>query len=203
MFGVFLGEELQRRGWTMRRFAGFLEVGPGTVSRWVRGQRTPSPDDCVRIAGALRIEPAFVLREAGYAAQQPTEAAELQAQLFDLQIARLTVQEELEELTKRIDDVQLALRRLTDDAEARRHAQMIAQRVIDAAVSHAVRTLRSPTNTSSRFDKISYQFAAYITEIPEREAAVASELDAILQQELAAALDEAWEKELTSRHGHG
>jgi transcriptional regulator with XRE-family HTH domain len=63
---TWLRAELARRGWRQRRLAERVRVSAGRISEWVNGERTPSPESCVRLADALDADVDYVLTLAGH-----------------------------------------------------------------------------------------------------------------------------------------
>lgn len=72
-FGDWLGDELSRRGTSMRSFAIDIGVHPGTVARWVDGQAIPDSANCLKIADALRVDRDYVLALAGHRPEEETD----------------------------------------------------------------------------------------------------------------------------------
>lgn len=67
----FLKDQLNRRGWSRRRLADEAGVAPDTTARIVRGEGLPSPDTLRKIAEALEVNEAYLLRLAGYLEDRP------------------------------------------------------------------------------------------------------------------------------------
>lgn len=65
-FGEWLKQELARRGWSQTELARQVGTSTGTVSDWVRGVRTPTPESCDRIADVLVMDVDDVLTRAGH-----------------------------------------------------------------------------------------------------------------------------------------
>lgn len=65
-FGRWLLHQIERREWKAADFARRLDVRPGVVSHWIRGERLPSTDSCQRIADVLNVDPDWVLTLAGH-----------------------------------------------------------------------------------------------------------------------------------------
>ena len=66
---TWLEREIRKRG-NLSTFAEEIGTSPSVVSRWVRGERRPSPRHCDNIADVLMVDRDFVLDLAGY---RPTE----------------------------------------------------------------------------------------------------------------------------------
>lgn len=47
----------ERKGWTQKKLAEFLNVDPSLISRWEKGEKVPMADDLVKIATTLEIVP--------------------------------------------------------------------------------------------------------------------------------------------------
>ena len=45
----------EARGWTQERLAGAVEVAPGTISRWERGEVEPTLENARDLADALGV----------------------------------------------------------------------------------------------------------------------------------------------------
>lgn len=65
-FGQWLAHQLDRREWRQTDLATRIGSSSGAVSMWVRGQRTPDPGSCQKIADVLNIDPDWVLTLAGH-----------------------------------------------------------------------------------------------------------------------------------------
>jgi transcriptional regulator with XRE-family HTH domain len=61
LFREWLYEELHQRRWRAVDLARRLEVPSGTVSRWLSGERQPSPRSCEILANILGVDADFVL----------------------------------------------------------------------------------------------------------------------------------------------
>jgi transcriptional regulator with XRE-family HTH domain len=60
-FREWLQEELHQRRWRAVDLARRLEVPNGTISRWLSGERQPSPRYCEMLADTLGVDADFVL----------------------------------------------------------------------------------------------------------------------------------------------
>lgn len=67
----YLNEELNRRGWSRRTLAMYAEISPDTVATAVKGNRTPEPETIRKIAKALQVDEAYLLRMAGHLEERP------------------------------------------------------------------------------------------------------------------------------------
>lgn len=76
LFGDWLWEHLNQRGWGVSDFAERASVSPSSVSRWASNKRLPDPPSCVLIAGALNLDVDTVLERAGH---RPGIATDLSA----------------------------------------------------------------------------------------------------------------------------
>lgn len=59
----------------VRQLAANLDVNYSSVGNWVRGQRLPSEENCIKMANYFQMDPARILELAGYGAERPTEGA--------------------------------------------------------------------------------------------------------------------------------
>lgn len=64
-FGRWLHSQLEHRNWSARAFALQIGVHPGTVNRWVNGERLPDWDSLPKIADGLGLPVEFVWTEFG------------------------------------------------------------------------------------------------------------------------------------------
>lgn len=64
-FGEWLAAELKERNWSRNELGRRAKVDSGLVSRWVKGERTPSRRSCEDIAAALGLPVQIVLEAAG------------------------------------------------------------------------------------------------------------------------------------------
>jgi transcriptional regulator with XRE-family HTH domain len=62
----WLKRQLARKEWSQADFARHLNTTNGVVSRWLRGERIPSPEYCDRIADVLDFDRDVVLALAGH-----------------------------------------------------------------------------------------------------------------------------------------
>jgi transcriptional regulator with XRE-family HTH domain len=60
-FREWLQEELHQRRWRAVDLARRLEVPNGTISRWLSGERQPSPRYCEMLADVLGVDADYVL----------------------------------------------------------------------------------------------------------------------------------------------
>jgi transcriptional regulator with XRE-family HTH domain len=60
-FADWLVAELRQRGWTRRDFAERIGVSPAAVTRWTRGQRSPSPSSLTTISAVLQVAPPVLI----------------------------------------------------------------------------------------------------------------------------------------------
>ncbi len=65
-FRLWLAEQLRVREWNRSEAARRFAVNASTVSRWLNGDRIPSPDAADRIADALNVDLDFVLTLVGH-----------------------------------------------------------------------------------------------------------------------------------------
>jgi transcriptional regulator with XRE-family HTH domain len=65
-FVEWLRGQLRRRGWNAAELARRLHVPSGTVSRWMTGERQPSPRSCDLLADVLGVDLDLVLTLAGH-----------------------------------------------------------------------------------------------------------------------------------------
>lgn len=84
-FAAWLRRQLDRRERTQADFARASGFPTGTVSRWMRGERVPTPPNCDTIADVLGVSLDTVLAVAGHrpdpAPDDPPEVADLIALL--------------------------------------------------------------------------------------------------------------------------
>lgn len=66
LFGDWLWEQLNQRGWGISDFAERADVSPSSVSRWAGNKRLPDPPSCALIAKALKLDVDYVLERAGH-----------------------------------------------------------------------------------------------------------------------------------------
>jgi transcriptional regulator with XRE-family HTH domain len=69
-------------GLGQRGLAERVAVTESAVSHWEHGKRVPDRDTCVRLARVLDIDPARVLRAAGYATKDDQEKAAAPSPVF-------------------------------------------------------------------------------------------------------------------------
>lgn len=62
----WLKGQLRRREWTQADLARRMAVSTGTISRWARGERIPTPESCDRLADVLGVDLDTVLGVAGH-----------------------------------------------------------------------------------------------------------------------------------------
>lgn len=65
-FGEWLQDELDKRGWSRPRLARYIDLSPGAVTSWIRGDRRPSEHACKQIAAAFGIDVSEVMDRAGH-----------------------------------------------------------------------------------------------------------------------------------------
>ena len=65
-FATWVRGQLRRRGWTAAELARRLPAPSGTVSRWLSGERQPSPRSCDLLADVLGVDLDLVLTLAGH-----------------------------------------------------------------------------------------------------------------------------------------
>ncbi len=65
-FRLWLADQLRVRGWNRADAAKRIGVDPSTISRWLNGDRLPSPELVERIADVLVVDYDFVATKAGY-----------------------------------------------------------------------------------------------------------------------------------------
>ena len=65
-FVEWLRGQLRRRGWNAAELARRLQVPSGTISRWMTGERQPSPRSCDLLADVLGVDLDLVLALAGH-----------------------------------------------------------------------------------------------------------------------------------------
>lgn len=65
-FHTWLRYQLDRREMNASDLARKMDIRPGVISHWVRGERIPSSASCERIADALNVDPDLVLVMAGH-----------------------------------------------------------------------------------------------------------------------------------------
>ena len=76
-FAEWLAERLRRREWNQSDFARRTGFTTGTVSRWLRNERTPDPASCDIIADVLHMDVAEVLRHAGHLPDVPVDSEQV------------------------------------------------------------------------------------------------------------------------------
>lgn len=69
-FATWFQSQLRRREWTPADFALRADMNPQTVSKWIRGDRVPSPASCDLIADALAVDFNVVMYKAGHSPMQ-------------------------------------------------------------------------------------------------------------------------------------
>lgn len=67
-FGEWLLQQIERHEWTQADFARESKLNPQNISRWINGERVPSPKSCLQIAKVFRVNEDIVLRLAGHKA---------------------------------------------------------------------------------------------------------------------------------------
>ena len=89
-FAAWLRRQLARRDWTQADFARAAGLPTGTVSRWVRGERVPTPLHADLIADVLGVDLDIVLAVAGHRPNvdpdDPPEIADLIAMIRKTQM---------------------------------------------------------------------------------------------------------------------
>src|SRR5918998_2646226 len=65
-FATWVRGQLRRRGWNAAELARRLPAPSGTVSRWLSGERQPSPRSCDLLADVLGVDLDLVLTLAGH-----------------------------------------------------------------------------------------------------------------------------------------
>lgn len=65
-FSDWLRSVMKDERWNRAQTAQQLGVDPSTVSRWLKGERTPSPELCDRLADIFAVDLDFVLNLAGH-----------------------------------------------------------------------------------------------------------------------------------------
>ena len=63
-FGLWFKRQLRLRRWTQADFAHEFRFSAAGVSRWITGERIPTPESCERIAEAFGVEIDLVLTQA-------------------------------------------------------------------------------------------------------------------------------------------
>ncbi len=87
--GAYIKGQLQRRGWSLRVLAERAGISPSTLSNLFRGKGQPGADTLQKVAGALEINEAHLLRLAGYLEDSPqglhnADAIDLARQIEEL-----------------------------------------------------------------------------------------------------------------------
>lgn len=94
-FADWLRSQLRRREWSGADLARALDTPNGTVARWLRGERTPSPESCDRLGDVLHVDPDLVLTIAGHRpATEPIDADDPRARIIAL-VRRMSVDDEV------------------------------------------------------------------------------------------------------------
>lgn len=62
----FIQDTLRQRGISLRRLAIDAGISPSTLSRWVSGKQSPSPQSCQKLAESLSLPVEQVLAWAGH-----------------------------------------------------------------------------------------------------------------------------------------
>jgi transcriptional regulator with XRE-family HTH domain len=75
-FGAWLDAQLQRREWNQSEFARRIDVRPGVVSHWIRGERVPEPRSIDKIADVLFVDVDELLTIAGHRPRLPMDHLE-------------------------------------------------------------------------------------------------------------------------------
>jgi transcriptional regulator with XRE-family HTH domain len=118
-FGEWLEQELSARNLSLTAFARDVGVSPGTVSRWIHGQRRPDYALSERIAWVLDYDPQVVLVQTGHQPFPETRRKQLQleydrawnqAMMIDAELENL--RHKRDELTDRIEQIRTELDRL-------------------------------------------------------------------------------------------
>jgi transcriptional regulator with XRE-family HTH domain len=70
-FSGWFRERLRRRQWSQAEFSRRSQIAASTINAWFKGERTPDPESCEKIADALGIGRDEVLAVAGH--REPDE----------------------------------------------------------------------------------------------------------------------------------
>jgi transcriptional regulator with XRE-family HTH domain len=65
-FSAWLRNAMREERWNRAETAEQLGVDPSTVSRWLKGERIPSPELCDRIADVFAVDLDYILNLAGH-----------------------------------------------------------------------------------------------------------------------------------------
>jgi transcriptional regulator with XRE-family HTH domain len=65
-FGLWFKRQLRLRRWTQADFSHEFGFSAAGVSRWITGERVPTPESCERIAEAFGVDVDLVLTQAGH-----------------------------------------------------------------------------------------------------------------------------------------
>jgi transcriptional regulator with XRE-family HTH domain len=65
-FGLWFKRQLRLRRWTQADFSHEFHFSAAGVSRWITGERVPTPESCERIAEAFGVDVDLVLTQAGH-----------------------------------------------------------------------------------------------------------------------------------------
>jgi transcriptional regulator with XRE-family HTH domain len=79
---VFVREQMRLRDWNQSEFAQAVGVDHSVVSRWITGDRTPSPTMVQHLAQTLGVDEDALLQCAGYRQGPPREPSPEQADLI-------------------------------------------------------------------------------------------------------------------------
>jgi transcriptional regulator with XRE-family HTH domain len=93
---TWLEDQLRDLGWTQAELARRASVSQAQVSFVLNGQRRAGADFCIAIAGALKEEPSYVLKLAGYLPASYNPKRDLLTRL--LEAAASLPDDDLEEL---------------------------------------------------------------------------------------------------------
>jgi transcriptional regulator with XRE-family HTH domain len=76
-FGAWLRLQMKYRKWNQSEMARRAGVSASVVSKWIRGKIVPRPEQCARIARAMKMSPDTVLTMAGHRPREDESPPEL------------------------------------------------------------------------------------------------------------------------------
>lgn len=83
-FRSWLLAELEAREWSHHDLAERTGIDRSSVSKWARGERIPTYENCIALAAALGVNEVTVLAAADYPTRETGELSEVQRDLIQL-----------------------------------------------------------------------------------------------------------------------